>query len=157
MRKDIKASCAKRLNRIEGQVRGIARMVDADRYCIDIVTQVSAVRAALKRVEEEILRDHVAHCVERAITSGNKADQRRKIEELMEVVSRAEGARCRPNLNNAPQLISGLSILPPERRHLKLELLRQFSGVEQFFERAAAARTQLVPGPGRNRPGKQSH
>jgi len=65
-------------------------MVDEDRYCIDIVTQVSAVRAALKRVEEDILRDHVVHCVERAITSGNKADQRRKIEELMEVVSRAE-------------------------------------------------------------------
>ena len=49
MRKDIKASCAKRLNRIEGQVRGIARMVDEDRYCIDIVTQVAAVRAALRR------------------------------------------------------------------------------------------------------------
>jgi CsoR family transcriptional regulator, copper-sensing transcriptional repressor len=78
------------LSRIEGQVRGIARMVDEDRYCIDIVTQVAAVRAALRRVEEEILRDHVAHCVERAIVSGNKADQRRKIEELMAVVSRAE-------------------------------------------------------------------
>ena len=90
MRKDIKASCAKRLNRIEGQVRGIARMVDADRYCIDIVTQISAVRAALRRVDEEILRDHVAHCVERAIASGNKADQRRKVEELMQVVGRAE-------------------------------------------------------------------
>jgi DNA-binding FrmR family transcriptional regulator len=90
MRKDIKASCTKRLSRIEGQVRGIARMVDEDRYCIDIVTQVAAVRAALRRVEEEILRDHVAHCVERAIASGSKADQRRKIEELMEVVSRAE-------------------------------------------------------------------
>jgi DNA-binding FrmR family transcriptional regulator len=90
MRKDIKASCAKRLNRIEGQVRGIARMVDEDRYCIDIVTQVSAVRAALRRLEEEILRDHVAHCVEHAIASGNKADQGRKIEELMDVVSRAD-------------------------------------------------------------------
>jgi DNA-binding FrmR family transcriptional regulator len=90
MRKDIKAPCAKRLSRIEGQVRGIARMVDEDRYCIDIVTQVAAVRAALRRVEEEILRDHVAHCVEHAIASGNKADQRRKIEELMAVVSRAE-------------------------------------------------------------------
>jgi CsoR family transcriptional regulator, copper-sensing transcriptional repressor len=90
MRKDSKASCAKRLNRIEGQVRGIARMVDEDRYCIDIVTQIAAVRAALRRVEEEILRDHVGHCVEHAITSGNKSDQRRKIEELMNVVSRAE-------------------------------------------------------------------
>ena len=90
MRKDIKASCAKRLNRIEGQVRGIARMVADDRYCIDVVTQISAVRAALRRVEEEILRDHVGHCVEHAITSGNKAEQRRKIEELMNVVGRAE-------------------------------------------------------------------
>jgi CsoR family transcriptional regulator, copper-sensing transcriptional repressor len=90
MRKDIKASCAKRLNRIEGQVRGLARMVDEDRYCIDIVTQVSAVRAALRRLEEEILRDHVAHCVEHAIASGNRADQRKKVEELMDVVSRAD-------------------------------------------------------------------
>lgn len=90
MRNDIKASCTKRLSRIEGQVRGIARMVHEDRYCIDIVTQVSAVRAALRRLEEEILRDHVAHCVEHAIASGNRADQRRKIEELMDVVSRAD-------------------------------------------------------------------
>jgi DNA-binding FrmR family transcriptional regulator len=90
MRTDIKASCARRLQRIEGQVRGIARMVDEDRYCIDIVTQVSAVRAALRRLEEEILQDHVAHCVEHAIASGNKADQRKKIEELMAVVRRAD-------------------------------------------------------------------
>ncbi len=90
MRKDIKASCSKRLNRIEGQVRGLSRMVEEDRYCIDIVTQLSAVRAALRRVEEEILRDHVSHCVEHAIASGNKTDQRKKIEELMAVVSRAD-------------------------------------------------------------------
>jgi DNA-binding FrmR family transcriptional regulator len=90
MRDDIKASCAKRLTRIEGQVRGLSRMVDEDRYCIDIVTQIAAVRAALRRLEEEILRDHVGHCVEHAIASGNKADQRRKIEELMAVVSRAD-------------------------------------------------------------------
>jgi len=89
MRKDIKASVQKRLGRIEGQVRGLSKMVDEDRYCIDIVTQISAVRAALRRVEEEVLRDHVAHCVEHAITSGNKADQREKITELMEVISRS--------------------------------------------------------------------
>ena len=59
MRKDIKVSCQKRLSRIEGQVRGLSKMVDEDRYCIDIVTQISAVRAALRRVEEEVLRDHV--------------------------------------------------------------------------------------------------
>jgi CsoR family transcriptional regulator, copper-sensing transcriptional repressor len=90
MRKDIKASSLKRLKRIEGQVRGLGRMVEDDRYCIDIVTQISAVRAALRRAEEEILRDHVAHCVEGAIASGNQAQQRRKIAELMEVVGRAD-------------------------------------------------------------------
>ena len=89
MREEIKASVLKRLNRVEGQVRGLAGMVADDRYCIDIVTQISAARAALRRVEEEILRDHVAHCVEHAISSGDKADQRRKIAELMDVVSRA--------------------------------------------------------------------
>jgi len=65
-------------------------MVDDDRYCIDIVTQIGAVRAALRRVEEEILKDHVGHCVEHAISSGNKAEQRKKIAELMEVVGRAD-------------------------------------------------------------------
>ena len=90
MRKDIKTSCLKRLQRIEGQVRGLARMVEDDRYCIDIVTQIAAVRAALRRAEEEILRDHVAHCVENAIESGSRAEQRRKITELMDVISRAD-------------------------------------------------------------------
>ena len=90
MRADIKTACTKRLNRIEGQIRGLSRMVEEDRYCIDIVTQIGAVRAALRRVEEEILKDHVSHCVEHAIASGNKADQRRKIEELMNVMSRID-------------------------------------------------------------------
>ena len=90
MRKDGKTSCLKRLKRIEGQVRGLTRMIEEDRYCIDIVTQISAVQAALRRAGEEILRDHVAHCVEHAIASGDKADQRRKIAELMAVVSRAD-------------------------------------------------------------------
>ncbi len=90
MRKDIKISCQKRLNRIEGQVRGLSKMVDEDRYCIDIITQISAVRAALRRVEEEVLKDHVAHCVEHAITSGDKGDQRKKIAELMTVIGRVD-------------------------------------------------------------------
>ena len=89
MKREIKNACLKRLNRIEGQVRGLTRMVEDDRYCIDIVTQISAVRAALRRTEEEILRDHVAHCVEHAIAAGDKADQRRKVAELMEVIGRA--------------------------------------------------------------------
>ena len=82
-------SALKRLKRIEAQVRGLARMVETDRYCIDIVTQISAVRVALRAVEEEILSDHVANCVEHAIASGNKAEQRRKVAELMDVLSRA--------------------------------------------------------------------
>jgi CsoR family transcriptional regulator, copper-sensing transcriptional repressor len=90
MRKAIKTSSIKRLNRIEGQVRGLSRMVEEDRYCIDIVTQIAAVRAALRRLEEEVLRDHIGHCVEHAIASGSKADQRQKIEELMAVIGRAD-------------------------------------------------------------------
>src|SRR4026208_2156970 len=78
MAKNSKAATLKRLSRIEGQVRGLARMVEDERYCIDIVTQVGAVRAALRRVEEEILRDHVAHCVDHAIQSGTHDHQRRK-------------------------------------------------------------------------------
>jgi CsoR family transcriptional regulator, copper-sensing transcriptional repressor len=85
-----KTSVLKRLKRIEGQVRGLARMVEDDRYCIDIVTQLSAARAALRRAEEEILADHAAHCVEDAIESGNKAEQRRKVSELIEVLSRSD-------------------------------------------------------------------
>jgi CsoR family transcriptional regulator, copper-sensing transcriptional repressor len=88
MSKHSKASCLKRLSRIEGQVRGLARMVEEERYCIDVVTQISAVRAALRRVEEEVLRDHIGHCVEHAIVSGDAAEQRRKIAELMDVLSR---------------------------------------------------------------------
>jgi DNA-binding FrmR family transcriptional regulator len=89
MREEIKSSCLKRLSRIEGQVRGLARMLEEDRYCIDVVTQISAVSAALRRVEEEILRDHVAHCVEHAIASGDTKEQRRKVAELMGVLMRA--------------------------------------------------------------------
>jgi DNA-binding FrmR family transcriptional regulator len=85
-----KSTTLKRLSRIEGQVRGLARMVEEDRYCIDIVTQISAVRAALRRVEEEILRDHVSHCVEHAIASGDMREQRKKIAELMDVLGRAQ-------------------------------------------------------------------
>jgi CsoR family transcriptional regulator, copper-sensing transcriptional repressor len=89
MKQTSKTATLKRLGRIEGQVRGLARMVEDDRYCIDIVTQISAVRAALRRVEEEILREHVAHCVEHAIRSGDKDDQRQKVAELMDVMGRA--------------------------------------------------------------------
>ena len=89
MQIQVKASIMKRLNRIEGQVRGLSRMVDEDRYCIDVVTQISAVRAALRLAEEEILRDHVNHCVEHAIASGDKKDQRKKITEIIDVLGRS--------------------------------------------------------------------
>ena len=90
MQIETKPAVLKRLGRIEGQVRGLARMVEEDRYCIDVITQISAIRAALKRVEEEVLKDHVAHCVEHAIVSGKKDEQRKKIAELMEVLGRLQ-------------------------------------------------------------------
>ena len=80
-----------RLNRIAGQVRGVSRMVEDDRYCIDILTQVQAVRAALARVETELLKDHLGHCIEGAIVSGDRDEQRRKAAELIELLER--GAR----------------------------------------------------------------
>lgn len=88
MQDDTKISCQRRLSRIEGQVRGLSRMVDEDRYCIDIVTQIAAVRAALARVEDEILRDYVGHCVKHAMTSSNDTDRQAKIDELLDVFSR---------------------------------------------------------------------
>lgn len=90
MQKETKAAVLKRLSRIEGQVGGLFRMVEEDRYCIDVVTQISAVRAALRRAEEEILRDHVGHCVEHAISSGNKHEQRKKISEIIDVLGRSD-------------------------------------------------------------------
>lgn len=82
-------TCLQRLGRIEGQVRGITKMVAEDRYCVDVITQITAVRAALRRVEEEILRDHTAHCVEDVIASGDPAAQRRKVQELVGLLTRA--------------------------------------------------------------------
>jgi DNA-binding FrmR family transcriptional regulator len=89
MRGEIRGSVLRRLKRVAGQVGGVTRMVEADRYCIDIITQISAVRAALRRIEDEILSDHVAHCVEDAIISGNRDEQRRKVAELIEVLGRS--------------------------------------------------------------------
>jgi CsoR family transcriptional regulator, copper-sensing transcriptional repressor len=89
MQSETKIAIQKRLNRIEGQVRGLSRMVEEDRYCIEVITQISAVQAALRRAEEEILRDHVGHCVEHAIASGDKKDQRKKIAEIIDVLGRS--------------------------------------------------------------------
>ena len=89
MEREDKPRLLNRLNRIEGQVRGVARMVEEDRYCIDILTQVQAVRAALAQVETEILKDHLGHCIEGAIVSGDKTEQRQKAAELIQLLERA--------------------------------------------------------------------
>jgi DNA-binding FrmR family transcriptional regulator len=77
-----------RLSRIEGQVRGIARMVESDRYCIDVLTQLQAVRSALARVETELLKGHLGHCIESAIVSGDQTAQREKAAELIALLER---------------------------------------------------------------------
>ena len=77
-----------RLKRIEGQVRGVARMVEEERYCIDVLNQIQAVKAALGRVEAEVLKGHAAHCVAHAIKSGNAKDQTQKFSELVELFGR---------------------------------------------------------------------
>jgi CsoR family transcriptional regulator, copper-sensing transcriptional repressor len=88
---EAKKKSLERLSRIEGQVRGLARMIEGGRYCIDIMTQIAAAQAALRKVEDEVLKSHVAHCVEHAIRSGDAADQRKKIAELIEVLERRRG------------------------------------------------------------------
>lgn len=88
MKKKHDPKLLKRLARIEGQVRGVAHMVAEDRYCIDILIQMQAIKSALKRVEEEILKQHAAHCVANAIQSGDVKDQTRKFNELVELFSR---------------------------------------------------------------------
>ena len=89
MIRDNKPKLLARLNRVEGQVRGIARMIEDDRYCIDVLTQLQAVRAALARVETEMLRDHLSHCIESAIVSGDAAEQRTKANELIQLLERS--------------------------------------------------------------------
>jgi len=83
-----KKSILTRLKRIEGQVGGLHRMVEDDRYCIDVLTQINAVRAALHRVEAEMLRGHVAHCVADAFATGDAEAQRQKVDELVDTMGR---------------------------------------------------------------------
>lgn len=79
------AAKIRRLNRISGQVNGIARMIEDDRYCIDILHQIQAVKSALAKVESEVLKDHAACCVSEAIKSGDAAEQKQKFEELVDL------------------------------------------------------------------------
>jgi len=89
LERDNKAALLNRLSRIEGQVRGISKMVDEGRYCIDVLTQVQAVRAALAKVETTMLRDHLGHCIESAISGGDIDDQRAKAAELIQLLERS--------------------------------------------------------------------
>jgi CsoR family transcriptional regulator, copper-sensing transcriptional repressor len=83
-----KDALAKRLRRIEGQVRGIERMVEDDRYCVDILTQIAAVETALEAVASKVLEDHVTHCVAGALASGDEEAARAKTDELLAAVNR---------------------------------------------------------------------
>jgi DNA-binding FrmR family transcriptional regulator len=89
LKQDAKPKLLNRLRRIEGQVRGVAAMVEQDRYCIDVLTQLQAIRAALARAESEMLKSHLGHCIESAIVSGDQSEQRRKASELIELLERA--------------------------------------------------------------------
>jgi DNA-binding FrmR family transcriptional regulator len=89
MKRENKGKLLNRLNRVEGQVRGIARMVEVDRYCIDVLTQLRAVRAALAKVETEMLNDHLGHCIEDAILAGDAVEQRKKARELIDLLERS--------------------------------------------------------------------
>lgn len=89
MAKD-KAPILNRLSRIEGQVRGISQMVVTDRYSVDILHQVQAVKAALSKAESEILKDHAARCVAEALGSGDAAEQRTKFSELIDLFEKVK-------------------------------------------------------------------
>ncbi|BDW82840.1 transcriptional regulator [Erythrobacter sp. Dej080120_24] len=82
------ADKVKRLNRISGQVRGVAQMIEDDRYCMDVLHQIQAIKAALAKVESQVLKDHAACCVAEAIASGDEKEQREKFEELVDLLER---------------------------------------------------------------------
>ena len=82
----LKKSQLARLGRIAGQVRGVARMIEDERYCIDVLTQIRAVRAALDKVEQEILGKHLQHCVADAFHGGSERERQVKIDELLHVL-----------------------------------------------------------------------
>ena len=88
-----KAALVKRLHRIEGQVRGIERMLEEDRYCIDVLTQISAVTTALESVAFRVLDGHVQHCVAGALASGDQAVAEEKSSELLAAVHRFTNTR----------------------------------------------------------------
>jgi DNA-binding FrmR family transcriptional regulator len=78
-----------RLNRIAGQVRGVAQMIEDGRYCMDVLHQIQAIRAALAKVESAVLKDHAASCVAAALASGDESEQRQKFEELVDLMEKS--------------------------------------------------------------------
>jgi CsoR family transcriptional regulator, copper-sensing transcriptional repressor len=90
---DEKAALLRRLARIEGQVRGLGRMVEEDRYCIDVLTQIAAVNTALNAVGKRLLDAHVQHCVKDAFASGSKREAEKKSRELLDAVERFSRTR----------------------------------------------------------------
>jgi len=89
-RKERRTNVSKRLARIEGQVRGLSKMIEDDRYCIDVLTQVKAVSAALKKVEGELLKDHADHCLAAAVASDDIQDREQKVAELVDLLMRKQ-------------------------------------------------------------------
>ena len=85
---EVKQDATARINRVVGQVAGIKKMIDEDRYCVDILTQVAAVRTALESLGFEVLEDHVNHCVRDALTAGDAKVATTKSEELLAAVQR---------------------------------------------------------------------
>lgn len=83
---EIKAANLRRLSRIEGQVRGIQRMVEEDRYCADILMQVSSAQEALRAVARSLMRNHLAHCASHAIRTGSEEDRQAMYDELLEMI-----------------------------------------------------------------------
>lgn len=83
---EIKSRNLKRLRRIEGQVRGLERMVEEDRYCVDILTQISSVQEALRSVGRELMRNHLRHCATEAIRKGSPEEAETVYDELLEIL-----------------------------------------------------------------------
>ena len=102
MERENKLGLINRLRRVEGQVRGVARMLEEDRYCIDVLNQLQAIHAALGRVEATMLKTHLNHCIESAIVGGDQMEQRQKAGELIELLER----RARPRRS---RIILGLA------------------------------------------------
>lgn len=88
MNEDVQSK-VNRLNRISGQVRGVAQMIEDGRYCMDVLHQVQAIRSALAKVESAVLKDHAASCVAAALASGDESEQREKFEELVDLMEKS--------------------------------------------------------------------